>query len=96
MYTLPDLDEYDFHRTDEPAGVDGVAVPGLRAEFYRRTDADGRLASVGRYFHHGREVLRAWGYVDEEHCRYCALRTADGDWEPPRPGCPPAEFVLAL
>jgi hypothetical protein len=85
---LPDLSGYRLHRVAVDAEFESVAVPGLRAEFFRRTGPDGRVASVGRYRHGGRELLMAWGFVDEEHCRYSAVRGTDGIWGPPMPGCP--------
>ncbi|MEV4755842.1 hypothetical protein AB0J86_12120 [Micromonospora sp. NPDC049559] len=84
---LPDLTSYRLHRRCADAELDGIAVPGLRAEYYRRPE-QGRLASVGRYWYGGREVLMAWGFVDEAHCRYCAVRAGDGGWHPPMTGCP--------
>jgi hypothetical protein len=84
---LPDLSQYRLHRIADDAELDGVRVPGLRAEFFRRAQ-DGRLASVGRYHYRGRELLLAWGYVDEPHCRYSAVRDEDGSWSDPVPGCP--------
>ncbi|GGJ90699.1 hypothetical protein GCM10010123_20720 [Pilimelia anulata] len=83
---IPDLAGYDLHRTAEDAEFEGVAVPGLTARFYRRP-AGRRIASVGHYTYAGRELLLAWGYVDEEHCRASAVRGADG-WEPATRGCP--------
>ena len=84
---LPDLTEYRLHRVADEADFEGTAVPGLSAEFYRR-DEDGRLASVGRYAFDGRTLLLAWGYVDEEHCRFSAVAGVDGAWQTPVPGCP--------
>ncbi|MEV6596788.1 hypothetical protein AB0M36_07965 [Actinoplanes sp. NPDC051346] len=64
-----------------------MAVPGLHAEFYRRPYGD-RVASVGRYWLGGQEVLLAWGYVDEQHCRHSVVRDPDGGWHHPSEGCP--------
>lgn len=84
---LPDLSRYRLHRTVRDAEFEGVAVPGLSAQFFRRTAGD-RLHSVGRYRFAGRELLMAWGYVDEQHCRYSAVRGTDGAWGRPIRGCP--------
>lgn len=92
---LPDLTQYRLHRTVTDAELDGVAVPGLCAEFYRRDDG-GRTATVGRYWHSGRELLMAWGYVDEEHCRYSALRGEDGTWLSATAGCPAVRVLRDL
>jgi hypothetical protein len=83
---LPDLSRYRLHRVEPVAEFEGTAVPGLRAEFFRR-EIDGRTASAGRYRYEGRELLLAWGYVGEEHCRYAWVHR-DGEWEPAGPGCP--------
>jgi hypothetical protein len=83
---LPDLSQYRPHRTVRAAEFEGVPVPGLHAEFFHR-DLRDRVASVGCYSYAGRELLMAWGFVGEEHCRYSAVRGEDG-WDPPTPGCP--------
>jgi hypothetical protein len=83
----PDISLFEPHLTVDDADLDGVTVPGLRAEFLRRPDG-ARVATVGRYSHAGRELFMAWGYVGEEHCRYYAVRGVDGDWERPQAGCP--------
>lgn len=56
---LPDLSGYRPHRTVADATLEGVLVPGLRGEFYRREEG-GRLASVGRYRYAG-EDRRSFG-----------------------------------
>ncbi|WP_326557859.1 hypothetical protein [Micromonospora sp. NBC_01796] len=90
--TLPDLTLYRLQRSERDAEFEGVAVPGLVARFYHR-DEDGRTATVGRYWYAGRELLMAWGYADEEHCRASAVRGADGRWHPPTEGCPTVRVV---
>ena len=89
---LPDLREFIPHRTVLDAPFEGVPVPGLRAEFFRRAEGD-RIASVGRYSIGDRELLLAWGYVDEEHCRHNAVRDPAGGWHRPADGCPVVELV---
>jgi hypothetical protein len=89
---LPDLTAYQPHRTVTDAPFEGRPVPGLRAEFFRRPDGD-RIATVGRYWWGGREVLMAWGYTDEEHCRHNAVRDPDGGWHPAADGCPEVELI---
>jgi hypothetical protein len=37
---VPDLAEYRLHRVTDEARVDGVALPGLSAAFYRRTGVE--------------------------------------------------------
>ena len=84
---VPDLSRYRLHRVVPDAEFEGTAVPGLRAEFFR-CDVAGRTASVGRYRYRGRELLLAWGYVGEEHCRFAWVNDGAGRWEPAGPGCP--------
>lgn len=67
-------------------------MPGLRADFFRRAEGD-RMATVGRYSMGDRELLMAWGYVDEEHCRHNAVRNPVGGWHAPVNGCPDVELV---
>ena len=81
---VPDLSTYRPHRVVEDSPVWGVTVPGLRVAYYRR----GGRATAGLYAYQGVEIFVAWGYLDERHCRFHAFRDADGDWEPPQPGCP--------
>ncbi|WP_229068427.1 hypothetical protein [Actinoplanes sp. DH11] len=92
--SLPDLTDYVPHRSTPDADFEGTPVPGLRADFYRRTDGD-RIASVGRYSYQGQEVLLAWGYVDETHCRRHAVRDPGAGWQPVVEGCPDVRFVRA-
>lgn len=90
---LPDLDRYRLHRTAENAELDGVAVPELAARFYRCELPGGRLASVGHYTLAGRDLLMAWGYVDETHCRSHTVRADEDRWGPVVDGCPRVDFV---
>ena len=89
---LPDLSEFTPHRTVLDAPFEGEPVPGLRADYFRRPEGD-RVATVGRYSIGGRELLMAWGYADEEHCRHNAVRDPRGGWHVPADGCPDVELV---
>ncbi|GAA4602475.1 hypothetical protein GCM10023107_60470 [Actinoplanes octamycinicus] len=89
---LPELSEFVAHRTEHDAAFEGQHVPGLRAEFFRRPEGT-RIASVGRYSLGDRELLMAWGFVDEEHCRRHAVRDAGGRWHPAADGCPQVELI---
>ncbi len=84
---LPDLATYTPHRTVTNAAFDGVPVPGLRAEFFHRTEGS-RVASVCRYSLAGRDLLVTWGWADEDHCRWWAVRGPSGGWHPEAPGRP--------
>ncbi|MFC4044199.1 hypothetical protein ACFO1B_37760 [Dactylosporangium siamense] len=92
MSEMPDIRLYRLHRRAAVADFEGTAVPGLCAEYLRRED-DGRVASVGRYEYAQTEILRAWGWTDEAHCAYSAVRAADGSWHPPVAGCPTVELT---
>jgi hypothetical protein len=37
----------------------------------------------------------AWGFVDEEHCRYSALCDVEGRWQPAVAGCPQVRVMRA-
>ena len=80
------------HRIVADAAFEGVPVPGLRAEFFHRPQGD-RVVSVGRYSMDGRELLLAWGYVDEQHCRWHAVRDPLGGWHRVADGCPQVELL---
>ena len=83
----PNLAQFRPYAVIEDIDLDGVVVPGLRAEFLRR-EAGGRTAMVSRYSYSGRDVFQAWGYLDEEHCRYFAVYGVDGRLEAAQAGCP--------
>ena len=87
LVDVPDLAEYRLHRVADPASLDGVPMPGLSATFYRRAAPEGER-SVGVYRFAGVEILQAWGYVHESHCRAHRVRQSDGQWSDPLPGCP--------
>jgi hypothetical protein len=89
---IPDISDFFLHRAVDDAALEGVAVPGLRAEYFRRDEGD-RIATVGRYSYGGRELLLAWGFVDEEHCRHNAVRDPGGGWHPAVDGCPQVELI---
>ena len=91
---LPDLTRYRPHRTVADAPFEGVPVPGLRAEYFHRAEGD-RVATVGRYSIGGRDLLMAWGYADEDHCRHNAVRDPAGGWYPAADGCPDVRLVRA-
>lgn len=56
---IPDLVTFRLHKSIPDIDVDGVPVPGLRGEFYRR-ERGGRTESVGVYSYRHR-VFIAWG-----------------------------------
>ncbi|WP_433717759.1 hypothetical protein ACQP2Y_26635 [Actinoplanes sp. CA-051413] len=89
---LPDLATYTPHRTVTDATFEGVAVPGLRAEFFHRAEGE-RVASAGRYSLGGRDLLLAWGWTDEPDCRFSSVHDPDGFWHPETAGCPVVEIL---
>lgn len=76
---LPDLATYTPHRTVLNAAFDGIPVPGLRAEFFHRTE-QARVAWVCRYSIGGRDLLLTWGWDDEQRCHGWAVRDPSGRW----------------
>jgi hypothetical protein len=91
---LPDLSAFELDRIVDDCSVWDVAVPGLRATYYRSVQPD-RTLTAGVYAYQGVEVFVAWGYAGERHCRFHAFRDLDGKWERPRPGCPRVRPVQA-
>lgn len=91
---FPDLATYSPHRTVADAAFEGVPVPGLHAEYFHRADGD-RVASAGRYSMGGRAVLIAWGWADEEHCRWSSVMDPGGSWYPATEGCPVVRVLRA-
>ncbi|GAA4899451.1 hypothetical protein LX16_0759 [Stackebrandtia albiflava] len=89
---MPDLANFSLHKIVYDVDFDDVAVPGLCGAFYRCPDGD-RILSVGIYMADGVESFRAWGYVDEPHCAYHAVVSADGSWDGPYAGCPEVEVL---
>jgi hypothetical protein len=83
----PNLAYFRPYAVVDDIDLDGVVVPGLRAEFLRR-EAGCRTVMVSRYSYSGRDVFQAWGYQDEEHCRYFAVYGVDGRLEAAQAGCP--------
>lgn len=47
----------------------------------------GKLVTLGVYEYNNKEVLKAWGYKDEEHCSYHAIKT-NSTWSDVIEGCP--------
>ena len=90
---IPDLVTFRLHKSTPDIDVDGVPVPGLRGEFYRR-ERGSRTESIGVYSYRHR-VFIAWGYVGEPHCRHHAVRRPDGGWQRPRTGCPQVRVLRA-
>jgi hypothetical protein len=89
---LPDLTTYRLHRRVDQAHLDSAAVPGLQAEYFHHDRGD-RTASAGRYRYAGRDILLAWGFTDEQNCRFSAVRDPDGRWHPATDGCPTVEIL---
>jgi hypothetical protein len=88
----PDLTLYTQHRQAPDATLDGVSVPGLHGTYYSRPDGS-RVATVGVYRYDGVELFWAWGYADEAHCAFHAVRQPDGEWSSARRGCPRVAFA---
>ncbi|WP_432992384.1 hypothetical protein [Dactylosporangium sp. CA-233914] len=89
---VPFLGGMRLRRAVAPAGFEGATVPGLSVRFYHRAER-GRTASLGSYRYAGWEVLRAWGWADQPHCAFSAVRGRDGRWGPVTTGCPDVETL---
>jgi hypothetical protein len=89
---LPDLTTYTPHRRVTNAAFEGVPVPGLHAVYFQRA-VEGRIASVARYSMGGLDLLLVWGWADEQHCRFSAVRDPGGFWHPAVEGCPVVELL---
>lgn len=85
---IPQLADFEPYRIVDDVDLHGVVVPGLRAEYLRRGT---RIATAYRY--RDRDLFVAWGYAQEEHCRYFVVLGADGCWEEPQAGCPRARAI---
>ncbi|MEU8001461.1 hypothetical protein AB0B66_09910 [Catellatospora sp. NPDC049111] len=90
--SVPDLRQYRPHRVEDPALFEGERVMGLRAKFFHREEP-GRTASAGTYWLAGRQLLMAWGFADEEHCRFHAVCDEQGRWGTPVAGCPQVQLL---
>jgi hypothetical protein len=85
---VPQLADFEPYRIVDSVDLHGVVVPGLRAVYLWNGKEIATAYSYGR-----RDLFAAWGYDDEEHCRYFAVLGADGRWEDPQPGCPRARAI---
>lgn len=85
--TQPDLADFELHKMVYEVDLDGAAVPGVCAAFYRRADGD-RTLSVGIYMMDGVELFRAWGHTDEDHCSFHTVPADGSRVHGPFAGCP--------
>lgn len=85
---VPHLADFEPYRIVDDVELHGVVVPGLRAEYLR----SGRKLATA-YSYNGNDLFVAWGYAEEEHCRYFAVVGVDGLWEDPQAGCPRARAI---
>jgi hypothetical protein len=86
MTHLPDISLYILNKVIQDVDLEGVPVPGLIGNFYRRPEA-GRTGTAGVYLLAGQELFISWGYADEAHCAWTAYRSGGG-WTIPHQGCP--------
>lgn len=93
---IPDLTNFKLYKQSKTAEIDGVLYPEFNAKFYRSKGQDGRIKSIGLYFHKNNPVFSAWGYLDDQHCsfhsKYDSLKRA---WRTGNTGCPILERDLS-
>lgn len=81
-------------RVDDRYFHEGVfEVPYMRRLCYEM-NFEGRDVTLGVYEWKGEEILKAWGYKDEEHCSYHAIKTG-GTWSGVIEGCPLFKVLLS-
>ncbi len=67
-------DIWNLYRTDELYVHEGKMVTNMKRYCFEMKQ-DGRTATLGLYEYSGVEIFKAWGYKDEEHCSYHAIKT---------------------
>ncbi len=89
MNNLPNLSTFTLYK--EKIGItydDSSVTDKVSAQFFKKTQCDGRELSVGLFSHNNKHLYIAWGYNDEEHCSMHAIMGEDNSWLPPQEGCP--------
>ncbi len=84
---------WKLYRTDDPYLYEKrIEIPYMR-RFCYETIHDGRTVTLGLYKYNGTEIFKAWGYKDEEHCSYHAIKIK-GEWSEVIEGCPQFKLVI--
>lgn len=83
---------WNQYRVDDPYLHEKTTLIPHVVRLCFETTHEGRVVTLGVYKHHSIEVLKAWGYKDEEHCSYHAIKT-NGIWSDVIEGCPDFKVV---
>lgn len=84
---FPNLSLFTLHETKRGVTIDSISLPFVTGAFYRHLNKDGRIESVGVYSINNIDIFAAWGYLDEVHCSYHAVKKGD-TWSATQEGCP--------
>lgn len=83
---------WNQYRIDDPYFHNGNdLIPGMKRYCFEMMIND-RKVTLGLYEYNGTHVLKAWGYKDEEHCSYHAIKI-NGVWSEVIEGCPDFKVV---
>ncbi len=85
--TTLDLSLWTFHHAKETYQYNGVVIPDLKQEVYRRFLNTEEL-SVGVFTYRGVYAYIAWGPLREVHCAYHAKLNEFGNIHNVIEGCP--------
>lgn len=80
-------DIWKLYRTDYPYFHEKMYEVLDMKRYCYEADHEGRIATLGVYEYRSEQVLKAWGYKDQEHCSYHAIKT-NGIWSEIIEGCP--------
>jgi hypothetical protein len=83
------LEDWTMTKRNEPRPVDGHTIEGFYSLTHNHTTISGLV--MARFFLHGQELYRAWGWKEEPHCSYHLLLVEENPV--PHIGCPPVEVV---
>lgn len=86
------MEGWSEHKTRDPRPVNGYVIKGMASISYRQTQ-DGTMYSMGRFFLDEKEVYRAWGLFEEEHCSFNSVKLASRMSDPIE-GCPDVSVTL--
>jgi hypothetical protein len=78
---------WKLYRKDDPYIHEGLyEVPHMKRLCFE-LHHNGKMVTLGLYTYKNVEILKAWGYKEDEHCSYHAT-TTNGTWSNVIVGCP--------
>ena len=83
------LDDWRMTKRNDPRPVDGYTIVGFYSLSHEHTTIPDLV--MARFFLADRELHRAWGWRNEQHCSFHLLLVAANPR--PHPGCPPVAVV---